>query len=73
MTSGILQTFFDLQRKMRTAGLLFVVGLCLLDAASSLKICAFNIQSFGESKANNKKVMGLLLKVLRVSPCVYNY
>uniref|UniRef100_A0A3Q4MHJ4 Chemokine interleukin-8-like domain-containing protein n=1 Tax=Neolamprologus brichardi TaxID=32507 RepID=A0A3Q4MHJ4_NEOBR len=47
---------------MRTAGVLFVVGLCLLDVTSSFKICAFNIQSFGESKANNKKVMGILLK-----------
>ncbi|XP_068454295.1 deoxyribonuclease I-like 1-like isoform X2 [Clinocottus analis] len=49
---------------MRTAVLLFVVGLCALNAASSLKICAFNVQSFGESKANNKKVMGILLKIL---------
>ncbi|XP_034392773.1 deoxyribonuclease I-like 1-like isoform X5 [Cyclopterus lumpus] len=49
---------------MRTAVLLFVVGLCVLNAASSLKICAFNVQSFGESKANNKKVMGILLKIL---------
>uniref|UniRef100_A0A672G4P0 Deoxyribonuclease n=1 Tax=Salarias fasciatus TaxID=181472 RepID=A0A672G4P0_SALFA len=32
--------------------------------ASSLKICAFNVQSFGESKANNRKVMGILLKIL---------
>nr|XP_024662226.1 deoxyribonuclease gamma-like [Maylandia zebra] len=52
---------------MRTTGLLFVVGLCLLDVTSSLKICAFNIQSFGESKANNKKVMGILLKEVRDS------
>ncbi|XP_056278430.1 deoxyribonuclease I-like 1-like isoform X2 [Pseudoliparis swirei] len=49
---------------MRTAVLLFVVGLCVLNAASSLKICAFNVQSFGEAKANNKKVMGILLKIL---------
>ncbi|XP_054465254.1 deoxyribonuclease I-like 1-like isoform X1 [Anoplopoma fimbria] len=49
---------------MRTAVLLFVVGLCVLNVASSLKICAFNVQSFGESKANNKKVMGILLKIL---------
>ncbi|KAK9515961.1 hypothetical protein VZT92_026557 [Zoarces viviparus] len=49
---------------MRTAVLLFVVGLCVSNAASSLKICAFNVQSFGESKANNKKVMGILLKIL---------
>uniref|UniRef100_A0AAQ6ITE2 Endonuclease/exonuclease/phosphatase domain-containing protein n=1 Tax=Anabas testudineus TaxID=64144 RepID=A0AAQ6ITE2_ANATE len=49
---------------MRTAVLLFAAGLCVLNITSSLKICAFNVQSFGESKANNKKVMGILLKVL---------
>ncbi|XP_016536608.1 deoxyribonuclease I-like 1-like [Poecilia formosa] len=51
---------------MRTAGplLLLVVGLCAFSVASSLKICAFNVQSFGESKANNKRVMGVLLKIL---------
>ncbi|XP_031700145.1 deoxyribonuclease I-like 1-like isoform X2 [Anarrhichthys ocellatus] len=49
---------------MRTAVLLFVVGLCVSNTTSSLKICAFNVQSFGESKANNKKVMGILLKIL---------
>uniref|UniRef100_A0A8P4KP10 Deoxyribonuclease n=1 Tax=Dicentrarchus labrax TaxID=13489 RepID=A0A8P4KP10_DICLA len=48
----------------QTAVLLFVVGLCALNVTSSLKICAFNIQSFGESKSNNKKVMGILLKIL---------
>lgn len=50
--------------KMRTALLLFVVGLCVLNVTLSLKICAFNVKSFGESKANNKKVMGILQKVL---------
>ncbi|XP_074501163.1 deoxyribonuclease I-like 1-like isoform X1 [Sebastes fasciatus] len=49
---------------MKTAVLLFVVGLCVLNVTSSLKICAFNVQSFGESKANNKRVMGILLKIL---------
>ncbi|XP_056240002.1 deoxyribonuclease I-like 1-like [Seriola aureovittata] len=49
---------------MRTAVLLFVMGFCVLNVTSSLKICAFNIQSFGEAKANNKKVMGILLKIL---------
>ncbi|XP_022597197.1 deoxyribonuclease gamma-like [Seriola dumerili] len=49
---------------MRTAVLLFGMGLCVLNVTSSLKICAFNIQSFGEAKANNKKVMGILLKIL---------
>lgn len=50
--------------EMRTVVLLVVVGLCVWNVTSSLKICAFNVQSFGESKANNKKVMGILLKVL---------
>ncbi|XP_042347405.1 deoxyribonuclease I-like 1-like [Plectropomus leopardus] len=49
---------------MRAAVLLFVAGLCVLNVTSSLKICAFNVQSFGESKANNKKVMGILLQIL---------
>ncbi|XP_071399662.1 deoxyribonuclease I-like 1-like [Centroberyx affinis] len=44
--------------------LLCFVGLCTLNIALSLKICAFNVQSFGEAKANNKKVMGILLKIL---------
>uniref|UniRef100_A0A672YWC9 Deoxyribonuclease gamma-like n=2 Tax=Sphaeramia orbicularis TaxID=375764 RepID=A0A672YWC9_9TELE len=50
--------------EMRTALLLLVVGLCTLNVALSLKICAFNVKSFGEAKANNKKVMGILLKIL---------
>lgn len=50
--------------KMRTAGTLLVVAVCLLNVALSMKICAFNVQSFGESKVNNKKVLGILLKVL---------
>ncbi|XP_077401476.1 deoxyribonuclease I-like 1-like isoform X2 [Vanacampus margaritifer] len=53
--------------EMRTAGLLCAVGLCALNAAFSMKICAFNVQSFGESKAGNKKVMEILLKEVRDS------
>ncbi|XP_041860179.1 deoxyribonuclease I-like 1-like [Melanotaenia boesemani] len=49
---------------MRTAWLLLVVGMCMLSVTSSLKICAFNVQSFGESKANNRRVMGIILKIL---------
>ncbi|XP_037102379.1 deoxyribonuclease I-like 1-like isoform X1 [Syngnathus acus] len=49
---------------MRTASLLCALWLCTFNVAFSLKICAFNVQSFGESKANNKKVMGILLKIL---------
>lgn len=44
--------------------LLLVAGLCVLNAALCLKICAFNVQSFGEAKAHNKKVMAILLKIL---------
>uniref|UniRef100_A0A8C7LZR2 Deoxyribonuclease n=1 Tax=Oncorhynchus mykiss TaxID=8022 RepID=A0A8C7LZR2_ONCMY len=36
----------------------------LWHVAMSLKICAFNVQSFGEAKANNKKIMGILIKIL---------
>ncbi|XP_072223089.1 deoxyribonuclease I-like 1-like [Leuresthes tenuis] len=49
---------------MRTAMLLLVLGMCVLSVTSSLKICAFNVQSFGESKANNRRVMGIILKIL---------
>ncbi|XP_034028121.1 deoxyribonuclease I-like 1-like [Thalassophryne amazonica] len=49
---------------MRSSLVLFVGTMCLLNFALSLKICAFNVQSFGEAKANNKKVMGILLKIL---------
>ncbi|KAM4610134.1 deoxyribonuclease I-like 1-like [Polymixia lowei] len=44
--------------------LLCFLGLCLWSVALSLKICAFNVQSFGEAKANNRRVMGILLKIL---------
>ncbi|CAL8323200.1 unnamed protein product [Merluccius merluccius] len=44
--------------------LLCLLGVCMVNIAASLKMCAFNIQSFGEAKANNKKVMGLLVKIL---------
>ena len=51
--------------KMRPPVLLLcLVGLCLCNTALSLKICAFNVQSFGEAKVHNQKVMGILLKVL---------
>ncbi|XP_024915055.1 deoxyribonuclease I-like 1-like isoform X5 [Cynoglossus semilaevis] len=54
--------------KMRTAPLLLLLLLlltcCWSHFTSSLKIAAFNIQSFGEAKANNKRVMDILLKIL---------
>lgn len=49
--------------KMKPLLLICIVGICFLTAALSLKICAFNVQSFGEAKANNKRVMGILTKV----------
>ncbi|XP_075882596.1 deoxyribonuclease I-like 1-like isoform X2 [Nelusetta ayraudi] len=49
---------------MRSPVLLLTAALFLLHVASPLKICAFNVQSFGEAKVNNKKVMGILLKIL---------
>ncbi|KAJ8017234.1 hypothetical protein DPEC_G00015690 [Dallia pectoralis] len=41
----------------------FVV-IALWHTALSLKICAFNVQSFGEAKVHNRKVMGILIKIL---------
>lgn len=38
--------------------------MCLWPQTLSFKICAFNIQSFGEAKANNKKVMDILTKII---------
>ncbi|XP_010873343.2 deoxyribonuclease I-like 1-like [Esox lucius] len=40
------------------------VAIALWHIALSLKICAFNVQSFGEAKAHNRKVMGILIKIL---------
>lgn len=53
---------------MRAAAVLLVLGLFVPHIASCLKICAFNVQSFGESKASNKKIMEILLKVPRARP-----
>ncbi|XP_040260962.1 deoxyribonuclease-1-like isoform X1 [Bufo bufo] len=41
--------------------LLLVLGL---QVSATFKICAFNIKSFGEAKASNKKIMGVLVKIL---------
>lgn len=49
--------------KMRSLLLICIVGICFLTTAVSLKICAFNVQSFGEAKAKNKRVMEILTKV----------
>ncbi|KAK1151412.1 deoxyribonuclease I-like 1-like isoform X1 [Acipenser oxyrinchus oxyrinchus] len=47
---------------MKPAALLSFV--CLCNVGLSFKICAFNIQSFGETKARNKQVMTTLVKII---------
>ncbi|XP_053481180.1 deoxyribonuclease I-like 1-like [Ictalurus furcatus] len=49
---------------MRSLLLICIVGIGFLTTALSLKICSFNVQSFGEAKANNKRVMGILTKII---------
>ncbi|KAL4646116.1 deoxyribonuclease gamma-like [Arapaima gigas] len=50
---------------MRPTFLLWsLVYLSLWTAVQSLKICAFNIRSFGETKARNKHVMVILTKII---------
>ncbi|XP_078240197.1 deoxyribonuclease-1-like [Pogona vitticeps] len=46
-----------------TAILLLLLAGGLL-TASTFKICAFNIRSFGRAKASNRKVMGTLVQIL---------
>ncbi|NP_001002403.1 deoxyribonuclease I-like 1-like precursor [Danio rerio] len=49
---------------MRPPLLLCFIGLCLWTCVISLKICAFNIQSYGEAKASNTRVMEILTKII---------
>ncbi|KAA0714020.1 Deoxyribonuclease gamma [Triplophysa tibetana] len=44
--------------------LLLACFVGLWTAVNSLKICAFNIQSYGEAKASNKRVMEILIKII---------
>ncbi|XP_069842161.1 deoxyribonuclease-1-like isoform X2 [Dendropsophus ebraccatus] len=47
---------------MKTSlGLLLVLAL---QVSATFKICSFNIKSFGEAKASNKKIMSVLVKIL---------
>ncbi|XP_028923735.2 deoxyribonuclease-1-like [Ornithorhynchus anatinus] len=57
---------------LRGALLLLLFGhLAPLATTSPLRICAFNIQSFGEAKAGRPRVMGVLVKVVaRCDICV---
>ncbi|XP_015198060.1 deoxyribonuclease I-like 1-like isoform X1 [Lepisosteus oculatus] len=41
-----------------------IAFLCLWRIALPFKICAFNIRSFGETKASNKNVMDILVKII---------
>ncbi|OCT64738.1 deoxyribonuclease gamma [Xenopus laevis] len=51
--------------------IVFLTLLYLQLTAATFKICTFNIKSFGEAKASNKKVMGTLVKILsRCDICV---
>ncbi|XP_063791865.1 deoxyribonuclease gamma-like [Pseudophryne corroboree] len=43
---------------------LFILLLGLQISAATFKICAFNIKSFGEAKASNKKIMDALVKII---------
>ncbi|XP_067251104.1 deoxyribonuclease I-like 1-like [Chanodichthys erythropterus] len=49
---------------MRSLLLVCFVGLFFWTSVISLKICAFNIQSYGEAKASNKRVMEILIKII---------
>ncbi|KAG9340337.1 hypothetical protein JZ751_021789 [Albula glossodonta] len=44
--------------------LLTLLALCLWAVTLSLKICAFNVRSFGEAKVGNRRVMALLIKII---------
>uniref|UniRef100_A0A8C8VK21 Deoxyribonuclease n=1 Tax=Pelusios castaneus TaxID=367368 RepID=A0A8C8VK21_9SAUR len=47
---------------MHPLALLLLLSLCM--AGASFKICAFNMQGFGEAKAGDAQLMGLLVKIL---------
>ncbi|KAG8447279.1 hypothetical protein GDO86_014663 [Hymenochirus boettgeri] len=49
---------------MRDCAIFCSLFLLLQLTGATFKICTFNIKSFGEAKASNKKVMGTLAKIL---------
>lgn len=52
---------------MRSSSLLllsFLVGLCDVQGASEFRVCAFNLQSFGESKSMKANVMHTLARII---------
>nr|XP_020648696.1 deoxyribonuclease-1-like [Pogona vitticeps] len=60
-----MQTFIHLGiLGMTHAAILLLLLAGGLLTASTFKICAFNIRSFGRAKASNRKVMGTLVQIL---------
>ncbi|XP_063287915.1 deoxyribonuclease gamma-like isoform X2 [Pelobates fuscus] len=53
----------DYNLQMEVPTLFLLLSFAEITAAA-FKICAFNIKSFGEAKASNKKVMSSLVKIL---------
>ncbi|KAK2850953.1 hypothetical protein Q5P01_007229 [Channa striata] len=52
---------------MRTSSLLLIcvaVGVCGVQGASDFRVCAFNLQHFGDSKAKKNNVMQTLVKII---------
>ncbi|XP_044068367.1 deoxyribonuclease-1-like 1 [Siniperca chuatsi] len=52
---------------MRSSSLLvlsFLVGVCEVEGASDFKICAFNLQHFGDSKSKKINVMNILTRII---------
>ncbi|XP_034731747.1 deoxyribonuclease-1-like 1 [Etheostoma cragini] len=52
---------------MRSSSLLllsFLVGVCDVRGASDFRVCAFNLQHYGESKSQNSVVMSILTKII---------
>ncbi|XP_070766263.1 deoxyribonuclease-1-like 1 [Enoplosus armatus] len=52
---------------MRSSSLLllsFLVGVCDVEGASNFKICAFNLQHFGDSKSKKSNVMLTLTRII---------
>lgn len=51
---------------MRSSSLLllsFLVGVCDVEGSSEFRICAFNLQHYGDSKSKKSNVMQILTKV----------
>lgn len=62
--------FSDVFRSSMRSPLLLACFVGLWTTVISLKICAFNIQTYGEAKASNKRVMEILIKVQTTDRCI---